>query len=260
MSAPQAKLGSVPYRNVAPIVEGLDPAPVSLVPAKLAEELAAGRLDAALVPIAEYFRNADDYALVDNVAVASRGEVYSVILIPDWPPQNEGEGLEVLRPLWKIALDPDSRTSVLLTRILMEIGCGVFPRYVGPYEDADAQLLIGDPAIAFRKANPDRPVIDLGLLWQRWTGLPFVYAAWVVRRETATQQPGLGAYLRGVKDRGLAARSRIARDAEELHYLTEHIRYDLGEEEKAGFLLFGRYARSLRGSPLPPAEPTPLWI
>ncbi|SDT86599.1 chorismate dehydratase [Verrucomicrobium sp. GAS474] len=260
MAAP--RLGSVPYRNVAALIEGLDPAPTTLVPARLAEELAAGRLDAALVPIAEYLRDPAAYALVDDVAVASRGEVYSVILIPDWPPQNEGEGngLEVLRPLWTISLDPDSRTSVLLTRVLAEIGCGTRPKYVGPYEDADARLLIGDPAIRFRQENPDRAVIDLGLLWKRWTGLPFVYAAWVVRREVAERQPELGPFLRGVKERGLAALPRIARDEAELRYLTENIHPHLGDEEKAGLLLFARYARSLPGTPLPAEEPTPVWI
>jgi len=252
------RLGSVPYRNVAPLVEGLDPAPVSLVPARLAEELAAGCLDAALVPIAEYLRAPGEYVLVDNVAVASRGEVYSVILIPDWPPQNEADGLEVLRPLWKIALDPDSRTSALLTRVLMEAGCGVFPKYVHPDDEADARLLIGDPAMAFRRENPEKPVIDLGLLWKRWTGLPFVYAAWVVRRERATRE--LGDFLRGVKERGLAARPRIARDGDELRYLTENIRYDLGDEEKAGISAFARYAQGLRKSGVSPDALTPVWI
>jgi len=253
-----ARLGTVPYLNAAPLVHGLDPAPVSLVPAQLAAALAEGRLDAAVVPIAEYLRDPGAYALVDGAAVAGKGEIYSVILIPDWPPQNVDDGLEVLRPFWKVALDPDSRTSVLLTRVLIEAGCGVFPRYVGPDEDADARLLIGDPAMAFRRENPDRPVIDLGALWTRWTGLPFVFAAWVVRREKATRE--LGDFLRGVKERGVAARSRIARDAEELRYLTENVRFDLGAEEKAGISAFARYARALKKSGLPGDELDPVWI
>lgn len=229
------RIGSVPYLNAAPLVHGLEPAPVRLVPARLAAELNAGRLDAALVPLAEYLLHAERYVLVDGAAVAARGPVHSVILIP-----RPGLGLDDLRT---VALDPDSRTSVLLTRVLLEIAHPRPVAYVADNAPADARLLIGDPAMAFRRAHPDHPILDLGQLWHAWTGLPFVFAAWVVRREAAT--PALAAHLRAAQAAGLAARPEIAADAEELRYLTESIRYDLGDDEKAGILRFAGYLQDL---------------
>ncbi len=241
------RLGSVPYRNVAPLVHGLDPAPRGMVPAALAEALRAGEFDAALVPIAEYLAYPDSYALVDDVAVASRGEVYSVILIPE-----PGVKLEGIR---RVVLDPSSRTSVLLTRVLLEVRSGLNVSYVAPGTRADAHVLIGDPAIAFREACPDRPVLDLGKLWFDWTGLPFVFAAWVARKEAATRE--LGDFLRQVKKGGLMARPSLSRNPFEERYFTDYIRYDLGDAEKAGILRFAGYLREMG---LLPAVPDIHWI
>ncbi|MDE1169980.1 MAG: menaquinone biosynthesis protein [Verrucomicrobium sp.] len=232
---PLPRLGSVPYRNVAPLIHGLEPEPRGLVPARLADALRAGEFDAALVPVAELLQRAEDYAVVDGAAVAARGAVYSVILIP--------EGKKALGEISRVALDPSSRTSVLLARVLLEIGHGRKVDYVLPDAPADARLLIGDPAIAFRAAHPETPVLDLGELWHAWTGLPFVFAAWVVRRGAAT--PELGRFLRETKEKGLAARDAIARDAFEREYFTRYIRYDLGAEEKAGLLRFAEYLKEL---------------
>ncbi len=241
------RLGSVPYRNVAPLVHGLNPAPRGLVPSELAAALRAGEFDAALVPLAEYLAYPDSYSLVDDVAVASRGEVYSVILIPE-----PGVALKSIR---RVVLDPSSRTSVLLTRVLLEIQHGLDVAYVAPGSSADAHVLIGDPAIAFRQAFPERPVFDLGALWTEWTGLPFVFAAWVVRKEAATRE--LGDFLREVKRGGLMARPSLARNPFEERYFTHYIRYDLGSEEKAGISRFAGYLKDLG---LLPAVPEIDWI
>jgi len=228
------RIGSVPYLNAEPLVYGLDPAPVRLVPNLLAKELQAGRLDAALVPVAEYLLHQHEYVIVDHAAVASRGPVYSVILVPDSPTRSLGE-------IRTVALDPHSRTSVLLTRVLLEIGQGHSIDYVAPDAPADARLIIGDPAIAFRRAHPERPIFDLGQLWHEWTGHPFVYAAWIVRREADEAYPDLADRLRAARHAGLCNRHRIAATPEDLRYLTESVCYDLGDEEKAGLFQFAHY-------------------
>jgi len=231
MSPAQPRIGSVPYLNAEPLVYGLDPAPIRLVPNLLAKELHAGRLDAALVPVAEYLLHPHEYVLVDHAAVASRGPVYSVILIPDKP----------LAEIRTVALDPHSRTSNLLTRVLLEIGQGHPVEYVAPGEPADARLMIGDPAMSFRRADPHRFVLDLGQLWHEWTGHPFVYAAWVVRREADEAFPDLGNRLRAARHAGISNRHRIAGTPEDFTYLTESVCYDLGDEEKAGLFQFAHY-------------------
>jgi len=234
MSPASPRIGSVPYLNAEPLVYGLDPAPVRMVPSELARELHAGRLDAALVPVAEYLLHQHDYVLVDHAAVASRGPVYSVILVPDSPTRT----IEQIRT---VALDPHSRTSNLLTRVLLEIGQGHSIEYVQPGTPADARLMIGDPAMSFRRADPHRFVLDLGQLWQEWTGHPFVYAAWVVRRQADEAFPDLGNRLREARRAGIANRHRIAATPEDFTYLTESVCYTLGDEEKAGLFKFAHY-------------------
>ena len=114
------------------------------LPSRLADSLAAGRLDVALVPSVEFFRTPGQ-RIVSDACVACRGPVLSVKLHFRVPPS------EVRR----VALDEGSRTSAALTQILLAEMCGVRPTWeplpIGcglETTDADAVLLIGDRAIA----------------------------------------------------------------------------------------------------------------
>src|SRR5205085_5751585 len=146
------------------------------VPSRLADQLAAGELDVALIPVIEYFR-AGSYTVVPNIAIATRGPVLSVTLFSrvPWP--------EIRR----VALDEGSRTSAALAQILLRQRYGVRPALVPlPLEraaedvEADAVLLIGDRAM--RACLPGfAHAYDLGQEWHDWTGLPSVYAFWAGR-------------------------------------------------------------------------------
>src|SRR6185295_13277736 len=75
---------------------------------------------------------------------------------------------------------PASRTSAALVRILLERRYGVRPRFVeGGDEDADARLVIGDPALKARLNG--HVVLDLAAEWRAFTGRSFVFAFWAVR-------------------------------------------------------------------------------
>jgi chorismate dehydratase len=235
------RVGAVNYLNTKPLIcdlEALAPALqlVLEVPSRLADLLAAGQLDVALIPAIEYFR-AGRYTVVPDIAIASRGPVLSVTLFSrvPWP------------AVRRVALDAGSRTSAALTRILLARRYGATPEVVSlPMDrdaedaDADAVLLIGDRAM--RACLPGFPhAFDLGQEWFDWTGLPFVYAVWAVRP---------GADLRGVdealaraKRRGLAHAGVIAqREAPLLgldagfcrRYLANILHFDLGPREQAG--------------------------
>src|SRR6516165_11746260 len=85
------RIGAVNYLNTKPLIydlENLAPEAELLldVPSRLADLLAEGRLDVALIPVIEYFR-AGSYAVVPNIAIASRGPVLSVTLFSrvPWP-------------------------------------------------------------------------------------------------------------------------------------------------------------------------------
>jgi chorismate dehydratase len=235
------RIGAVTYLNTKPLVYDLEAlaAPAQLLldyPSRLADQLASGDLDVALIPVIEYFR-AGTYSLVPNIAIASCGPVLSVTLFSRTPWQE----------IRRVALDEGSRTSAALTQVLLRRKYGVQAEVCPlpldrPAEnvDADAVLLIGDRAMhaclpGFRHA------FDLGQEWHDWTGLPFVYAAWAVRAGVDLG-PVLDAFHEA-KRRGIDHVGPIAaREAPHLgldagfcrRYLANIIRFDLGPRELAG--------------------------
>lgn len=231
------RIGSVPYLNAKPLVWGLDQSRVIYeIPAVLSGSFESGRVDAALLPLFEVLRLGGG-TIVDNVAIACRGEVLSVYVA----------SRQEFADIDEISLDPASRSSVALLRVLLSEfylgGPRVTTRDPG---DSGARLLIGDPALHFRLTHSDGwQYHDLGVLWQKHTGLPFVFAAWALRNGLSAQ-PSVAASLREIKQQGLAARPSIAQAEPDatatLSYLTNNIRYDLGVEEKAAIDLFSRLA------------------
>ncbi len=229
-------IGTVPYLNAAPLTRGLGDGLVALPPSELAQWLRNDRLDAGLVSVTEPLMN-DRYDILDGIAVASLGEVRSVFLAHRIP----------LDSIQTIHLDPASLTSVNLLKLLMAER-GMTPEYLplDSYENAadyDAVLLIGDPAIRFAMDLPEGfQTWDLGAAWYELTHLPFVYAVWAIQRKPGLE--GLKAQLREAKSFGLDTLDRIIEDSDEFSqsfrrdYLSWHIHYHLGEDEKRGLAAF----------------------
>jgi chorismate dehydratase len=258
--SPIVRLGAVSYLNTRPLVEGLDVRPdVALrfdVPARCADLVEAGEVDLGLVPIIEYARHADDYAVVPDVSIASRGAVDSVALFTRQP-------IERVR---SIALDVSSRTSAGLVRLLCARHFRIRPTFVPAAPDiramlasADAALLIGDPALFLDPASVDAEKIDLGLAWRAMTGLPFVWAVWAGRADAAS--PAVCRLLSDTRRRGVAAIDAIARrerpddpaaEALVARYLRETITYDFDESLRAGAQA---YFDGLAGEGLIPRAP-----
>lgn len=234
------RIGCVPYLNAKPLLEGLQDV-VLLPPADLVSRLASGRFDVALLPAIEVLRRG--LAHVSGIAIASPGKTDSVRLHHALPI------LEIRR----VALDRNSRTSNMLTRILLEKRYGLRPRYVlrDPskglsFKAVDAAVTIGDTS--FRRGSV--PFLDLGSEWKAFTGRPFVYALWAYRPGHPKTRE-IAATLRAAKKLGTARIPEIARrEAARLgltpaycrKYLTQAITFDLGPAERAGLKLFGAYA------------------
>lgn len=221
------RLGSVPYLNARPLTYSIAEPIALLEPSKLVIELAEGRLRAALVPIVEVLENAAAYHVVNGVAIGTLHSVYSVVV---------AHALPVVR-LKSVALDPASKTSNQLLRVLLQKYFRITPRYVSSGEPAEGRLMIGDPAIAYRQSHPDERYLDLAQSWHAHTGLPFVFAVWAVRRDAAGAD-ALAKNLRAAAVAGLAARDKIARNHFEYRYLTEHLYYHLGEPQKKAIAAF----------------------
>ena len=241
------RIGCVPYLNARPLVEGITYPIRKLVPAKLGDAFQAGEFDAALLSSIDVITVPNPCA-VDGVSISSKGDVYSVVLA------YQGD----LKGIKKLVLDPASHTSNALLRIVLEEFHGINLEYV-QYQEVKCldfsydhpTLLIGDRAIEARKRTSalDVHFLDLGGEWYRNTSLPFVFALWSLR-DDFTKKSELSDLLRTSKVSGMAKRQEIAAREPDpsfaLHYLTESIRYDLGEEEKRGLALFHEFLIKLK--------------
>jgi chorismate dehydratase len=252
MAVTPVRLGAVGYLNARPLVYGLDREPrFELrydIPSECARLLHAHTIDVGLIPSIEYLRGPQPYAFVPGPAVTSRGPVASVAIYTRLEP----------RDIRTIAMDTSSRTSVALATVLLRRAFGVTPVAMPMAPDldamlgrADAALIIGDVALFLDPPAPIRK-IDLGELWTRETGLPFVYAVWAGWPGAITAEDVR--LLQQARDRGVAGSDDVARayypddpdrQAVASRYLRDNIRYGLGDEELDGLRTFYRYAAEL---------------
>ena len=234
------RVGSVGYLNTVPLTRGLEEEVTYATPSRLAEMLQRDELDAALVSVVEVLFN-DRYDILDGIAIASLGEVRSVVLAHRKP---LGEVTEVF-------CDTASLTSVQLLRVLLAER-GLKPEFkpLASYDFAalpDYAMLIGDPALDFALGPREHEIWDLGAAWYELTNLPFVYAVWALRR--GVENAGLRRILREARDFGLDTLDSIIRTRTEYSYdfrkdyLGWHIHYHLGSDEKRGLAKFTELLR-----------------
>ena len=259
------RIGAVSYLNTVPLVEGLgevDGLELSLdLPSRLADQLADGRLDVALIPCIEFFQR-PEYIILSDACIACRGPVMSVKLISRVP----------FPRIQSIALDEGSRTSVALVRILLKHRFGIAPREQGLpmgtaplHMNTDACLIIGDRAM--HGPTDEFPYQwDLGEQWCEWSGLPFVFAMWVARDDDTGRGrwPFVERELAAARDRGVSRLDAIAlRHAADvglsrercLIYLRDNLHFFLGHRELAGLRRFRELAHQCDLAPAPDVLP-----
>src|SRR5881398_3670103 len=229
------RIAASSYLNTAPLIwsfiHGSQRNAVELftdtAPARCAEMLERGEVDAALVPVIEYQR-INDISIVPDVCVGSKTAVRSVVLVTR---KNN------LKKIERVALDESSRTSAALVKIIFRkfLGCEPEWKTAAPdlksmLTDSDAALIIGDPAM---KIPRDQfRLFDLAALWHEFTGLGFVFAMWMVRNDSAERVRAID--FAAARDEGLANLDEIAQsyanqiqlsEGEIENYLTENIMF-----------------------------------
>jgi chorismate dehydratase len=252
----QIRVGAVTYLNARPLMFSLPqhlPEAEIVVdfPSRLADGLADGRFDVALIPSIEYLRahgtpGRSGLRIASDAAIACDGPVRSVKLYGRVP-------VERVKTL---ALDEGSRTSAALARILLGERFALQPRLLSlPLESrladcaADAVLVIGDRGML----APEEElafVWDLGEEWSRWTGLPFVFALWAARPHVPEER--IDRALAAARDEGLTRLPEIARlaspevgipESECLSYLRDNLEFHLGPRQQQGLQRFYHLAR-----------------
>jgi chorismate dehydratase len=173
------RVGRLPYLNVRPFHGGWsgdEPRWVEGTPRRLGELAAMGRLDAAPLASRDALALRDRFRPLADLGIACSGTVGSVLLLSRLPIRDlSGRA---------IALTGESRTSRALLRILLSDRFSLSGQVYVPGEaEALARLCIGDEALVARGQRRWPHALDLGAAWTEWTGLPFVYARWVVRRD-----------------------------------------------------------------------------
>lgn len=250
---------AVEYLNAAPLAEFLsevcpDAEVIYDRPANLAAMLADGRADVAMVPVADLFAKAG-LKMIEGIGVCADGDVWSVLLKCDRPPEQ----------IRSVARDPASKTSNALAEIILSRHLGLSVEMVDADNGlaADARVVIGDKALCGAPAACAD--LDLAGLWKEMTALGFVFAVWAYREDRCDAE-ALTSIAHRAKRAGLAAADSLAEKYAPqigipsrrcLEYLTEVIRYDIDSRCAEGMELFGRMLAERDATSPQPASPEP---
>lgn len=243
------KVGQIDYANVFPLFHRLQGTEgvkfIKGVPSFLNRAISEGAIDISFSSCIEYAKSYEDYMVLPGISISCLDCVKSVILFSS-KPIAELEGCTVF-------LTGESGTSVVLFEILAAYFYKINIKFTTDHENADAHVYIGDTAL-FKYYNGDYPyVYDLCTEWNKFTGLPFVFALWIVRKDAVERMhdevAAFAKKLHSIKEdskRNLAAL---------LDYYTfkgltsyqiidywETIDYNLSQRHVEGLLTFYRYA------------------
>lgn len=237
----KVRVGAVSYLNTKPLIYGIEKGMIEdeadlLIdyPSKIATMLLEDEIDVGLVPVA-IIPEMKEYHIISDYCIGSIGEVASVCLFSEVP----------LYDIETILLDYQSRTSVALLKVLIKEYWKlnvVFENTSGDYQSkisgTTAGLIIGDRALTQRRISPY--IFDLGEEWQNFTGLPFVFAAWISNKKLD------GNFIKRFNDANAFGLHKIDEvvnqnpfEIFDLHtYYKECINFEMDEDKMKGLELF----------------------
>ncbi len=244
----------IPYLNALPLTHSFRSGNSTFsissdLPSASCNKLAAGQIDAGLVSSVS-LPEIPGIQAVDGVSIASEGPVESVLLFSE----------KSLEQIHSIGLDPASRTSNVLIQILMtrwmkkECTFHLFhDEIVQGIQKMDAILAIGDRAFRFALENPSLIAMDLATEWKHFTGFPFVFAMWGLRKNSPLPPTMFReAMASGIEKRieiadQFSRENKLTKLQKQLtrRYLTHNLHYTFGPRERKGLLLFFRYATEM---------------
>ena len=243
------KVGAVSYLNTKPLLYGIERSDelmqqVELIkdyPSKIAKQLLDGDIDVGLVPVT-VIPKMNDYYIVSDYCIGAEGNVASVCLFSDVE----------LNKVEKILLDYQSRTSVALCKVLLknyweknivlEDAKKDFTEHIN---GTTAAVLIGDRAL--KQRNKSKYIYDLASEWKAFTGLPFVFAAWIANKKLPDGFLKLfnEKNSEGVNDINAVLQNVNCDFYDLLTYYTHNISYKFSEEKLKGMNLFLKLVQQL---------------
>ena len=200
---PPLRISAISFLNTAPLMWDFENGETAeqlrqhfeisyTIPSHCAEQLKEGSADIGIIPVAAY-TVIPDLVIVPDVAIAAKNKVRSILLVSK----------VAINKIRSVATDDSSRTSAALVEIYLRKFVGLDPGFTRQKPSLkemlqwhDAALLIGDPALQAR--TDGYFVYDLAEEWKRWTGRPFVFAFWAVRRAALEGRAGRAKHRAGV--------------------------------------------------------------
>lgn len=237
------RISAVSYTNTKPFIYGIEHSSIlqeidlSLdIPTDCAAKVIDGTVDIGLIPVAAIPLIADPH-IISDYCIGSVGAVNSVFIFSHVPV----EDIRTLR------LDAHSRTSNNLSRVLLKFH---FKKDVAfttePDAVTDAIVLIGDRTFGQKDKYPY--VYDMGEEWMNFTGLPFVYAAWVANKKIDTEF--IASFNEALKY-GLDSRKEVIKGLAEVSgfdmedYLMHKLDFELTAAKREALQLFLNYIAAL---------------
>ncbi|MEO1257819.1 MAG: menaquinone biosynthesis protein [Bacteroidota bacterium] len=254
------KVTAVSYLNTKPLLYGLiksglqDEIDLQLnIPSECANKLVTGEVDLGLVPVA-IIPKIEGAKIISDYCIGTVGAVKTVCIFSQCP-------IEKITDLY---LDYHSRTSVELVKVLMREHWRLAPNFLEAtpgFEEKIAgttgAVVIGDRAIGMEQKC--RYVYDLGEAWMAYSGLPFVFAAWVSNRpiESDFVERFNAALKLGVEDipNLMYILPSPVKDFDLEKYFTENISYKLDGSKRKGLDLFLRLMNENAGSTVASSSP-----
>ncbi len=247
-SSSAIRIGMVNYINTAPIYEVWKRTVtderfivVEEQPAVLNRMLASERIDLGFVSSHEYCARPEKYRILHDLSISSTGPVGSVFLFSHTPMEQLDNTL--------VLLSNQSETSVCLVKIILEEFIGIQPQYIvgevfgNISNSCQAVLAIGDDALRLVSDGMYAYQYDLGEIWNKQTGLPFVFSVCVVREEFCREHGSLVEEVQkalvNCREQGKKEMSsicsrvapRIPMDSDACYSYLQALEYDLGESK-----------------------------
>lgn len=264
------RLGRIRYTNVLPFYHGLgalleesglEVEGSNGTPTEINQKMQEGAIDLAPISSLEYLNHQKDYLLLPGLCIGSRDFSGSVLLVS----RERVEGLNGA----SISLSRESLSAAALLKILLKFEL----RYENSFRIdasnpqamlglAKACLVIGDDALFFRPKE-FLYKIDLSEMWWDWTGLPFCFSVWAVRRDYyeahAEEVEVFHRRLQNNLEKNLQDLERLLREGLELTRTDEkfatvygylfNLSYGFDTEMRKGLERFYKEARRLGVSP-----------
>ncbi len=235
------RVGAVSYLNTRPLIFGVKRSGlvdrIDLIedyPSKIAAMLLNDEIDVGLIPVA-VIPQMKQHFIVTDYCIGAEGEVASVALFSEVP----------MEQIEKVVLDYQSKTSVSLAKILLKeywkknvVFEDAKEDFIDHINGTTAAVVIGDRALQL--THHSKYVYDLGLGWKSFTGMPFVFAAWIANKPL--DEAFLDAFNRanayGVKHMEEVLAEVSFADYDLKKYYTKNISYELTDQKREALQKF----------------------